>query len=354
MPRWPGARQPQRAQRGEADPVGDRRPAARARRRRSRPRSAGGGWWSCSRTTASSPHLVHPSQCKAIASARLKNNKVDAAILAQLLRADLLPEAWVAPPEVRQLRALLRHRVAAGPAADAAAQPDPRRAGRPRPRPAAGCWSGPGREWLASLPLPAVSGGGDLGRPGADRRPGGPDRPARLRDPPARQVRPAGQGADPAARGSGRSPRWSSLAEIGDVSRFASARKLASWAGLTPTVRGSNRVAQLRAHLQAGLGRGCGGCCARRRRPPSAPRSSPPATRPSPGGGARRSPPPRSPASCSLVPGTCSPTPGSRCRNPPPRPRRKPSAGDRPEGVARPRASSQISLSRPRRARRTD
>ena len=33
------------------------------------------------------------------------------------------------------------------------------------------------------------------------------------------------------------------LAEIGDVSRFASARKLASWAGLTPSVRGSDRVA---------------------------------------------------------------------------------------------------------------
>src|ERR1700745_3845740 len=38
------------------------------------------------------PHLVHPLQCKAIASARLKNDKVDAATLAQLLRADLLPE----------------------------------------------------------------------------------------------------------------------------------------------------------------------------------------------------------------------------------------------------------------------
>src|SRR5690348_15482100 len=81
------------------------------------------------------PHLVHPLQCKAIASARLKNDKVDAAILAQLLRAELLPEAWIAPPAVRQLRALLRHR-AAGAAADAAAQPDPRRPGRPRSRPA--------------------------------------------------------------------------------------------------------------------------------------------------------------------------------------------------------------------------
>jgi transposase len=33
------------------------------------------------------------------------------------------------------------------------------------------------------------------------------------------------------------------LAEIGEVSRFGSARKLASWAGLTPNVRGSDRVA---------------------------------------------------------------------------------------------------------------
>jgi transposase len=56
------------------------------------------------------PHLVHPSRCKAIASARLKNDKVDARTLAQLLRADLLPEAWIAPQQVRDQRALLGHR----------------------------------------------------------------------------------------------------------------------------------------------------------------------------------------------------------------------------------------------------
>jgi transposase len=32
------------------------------------------------------------------------------------------------------------------------------------------------------------------------------------------------------------------LAEFGDVNRFGSARKLASWSGLTPTVRGSDRT----------------------------------------------------------------------------------------------------------------
>src|SRR3984893_8357898 len=55
-------------------------------------------------------HLVRPLRCKANPSARRENEQVDAAILAQLLRADLLPEAWIAPPAVRQLRALLRHR----------------------------------------------------------------------------------------------------------------------------------------------------------------------------------------------------------------------------------------------------
>src|SRR4030095_1339003 len=32
------------------------------------------------------------------------------------------------------------------------------------------------------------------------------------------------------------------VAEIGDIARFGSARKLAAWAGLTPTVRGSDLV----------------------------------------------------------------------------------------------------------------
>ena len=55
-------------------------------------------------------HLMHPLRCKAIASARLKNDKVDAATLAQLLRADLLPEAWIAPAEIRELREITRYR----------------------------------------------------------------------------------------------------------------------------------------------------------------------------------------------------------------------------------------------------
>jgi transposase len=56
------------------------------------------------------PHLVHPGGCKAIAAARRKDDRVDARTLAHLLRTDLLPEAWIAPPRVRDQRALLRHR----------------------------------------------------------------------------------------------------------------------------------------------------------------------------------------------------------------------------------------------------
>ena len=189
------------------------------------------------------PHLVHPSRCKAIASARLKNDKVDAAILAQLLRADLLPEAWIAPPPVRQLRALLRHRVALvrlrtrlrnrihAIVADYG-----------HDRPAGGYWTGPGRAWLAALPLPAVSReliGDDLGLIDALQ-----ERIDRLDGEICQRAR-----SDPRVKiltqlpGVGPFTALMILAEVGDVSRFASARQLASWAGLTPTVRGSDRVA---------------------------------------------------------------------------------------------------------------
>jgi transposase len=187
------------------------------------------------------PHLVHPLQCTAIASARLKNDKVDAAILAQLLRADLLPEAWIAPPPVRQLRALLRHRAQLvrlrtllrnrihAVLADH---------GQDRPE---GCWSGPGREWLAPLQLPAVSREvieDDLALIDALQVP--IDRldwevRQRARSEPAVKVLTQLPGVGPFTA-------LVLLAEIGDVRRFGSARKLASWAGLTPTVRGSDRT----------------------------------------------------------------------------------------------------------------
>jgi transposase len=54
--------------------------------------------------------VAHPPKVKQIAAARVKTAKHDVLILAQLLRADLIPEVWVPPPHVRELRALISHR----------------------------------------------------------------------------------------------------------------------------------------------------------------------------------------------------------------------------------------------------
>jgi hypothetical protein len=150
-----------------------------------------------------------------------------------LLRADLLPEAWIAPPPVRQLRALLRHRVALvrlrtrlrnrihAIVADYG-----------HDRPAGGYWTGPGRAWLASLNLPAVSreliedylGLIDALQERVDRLDG--EIRQRARSDPRVTVLTQLPGVGPFTA-------LVILAEVGEVSRFASARQLASWAGLT-------------------------------------------------------------------------------------------------------------------------
>lgn len=55
-------------------------------------------------------HLAHPLGVKAFSYRRVKNDERDAADLADLLRMGRLPEAWIAPPATRELRALVRHR----------------------------------------------------------------------------------------------------------------------------------------------------------------------------------------------------------------------------------------------------
>ncbi|MGW1803079.1 IS110 family transposase [Streptomyces sp. NPDC001984] len=185
------------------------------------------------------PHLVHPLRCKAIASARLKNDKVDAATLAQLLRADLLPEAWIAPVDVRQQRALVRHRcqlvrlrtllrnrvhaVLADHGCD---------------RPGS-YFTAPGRAWLEGLDLP------DASRHVVDDLLNLMDALKEPIDALDTQLIAQARG-EPRVKALTQLPGVGTLtalvmvAEIGDVTRFPSARKLAAWAGLTPTVRGSD------------------------------------------------------------------------------------------------------------------
>lgn len=56
--------------------------------------------------------LAHPQKTKAIASARIKTDKIDSTILAHLLRTNLLPTAYIPPREVRDTREVLRYRAA--------------------------------------------------------------------------------------------------------------------------------------------------------------------------------------------------------------------------------------------------
>ena len=56
-------------------------------------------------------HLAHAKGVKAIAAAKVKTDSADAAMLAHLLRTDLLPEAHMISDEMRPLRDVLRTRL---------------------------------------------------------------------------------------------------------------------------------------------------------------------------------------------------------------------------------------------------
>ncbi len=54
--------------------------------------------------------VAHPEMVKAITAAKKKNDRSDAERIADLLRVGLLPECYMAPEELRELRRILRYR----------------------------------------------------------------------------------------------------------------------------------------------------------------------------------------------------------------------------------------------------
>jgi transposase len=54
--------------------------------------------------------MGHPAKMKAITAGKKKSDTIDARTIADLLRCDLLPVCYVLPPEMRDLRRLLRYR----------------------------------------------------------------------------------------------------------------------------------------------------------------------------------------------------------------------------------------------------
>ena len=165
---------------------------------------------------------------------------VDARTLAHLLRTDLLPEAYIAPRELRDLRDLLRHRVALTRIRSALKQ----RVGAMLAkhgvaRPYSNLFGPGGVRFLAELEL----------REAPRRRLDSllsliADFDREI-DATSREIDQRAK-ADPYVevlcqiRGVGRYIAMLVIAEVGDIGRFQTARRLCSWAGMTPTVPSSD------------------------------------------------------------------------------------------------------------------
>ena len=61
--------------------------------------------------------LAHPLKVRAIASARIKTDRIDAGILCDLLRGNLLPTSYVPPPPIRMPRSYAPSSTSSWPAA---------------------------------------------------------------------------------------------------------------------------------------------------------------------------------------------------------------------------------------------
>jgi transposase len=190
-------------------------------------------------------HLAHPLRTRAIAAARVKTDAVDAKTLAHLLRADLLPEAYVAPRELRDLRELLRHRI--GLTAMRSALKNRVHAILAKhgiTREHSDLFGKGGRQFLEQLEL----------REAPRRRLDSLialicdfDREI---DATTREIDQRAKADDRVdvltqIRGVGPYTAMLIIAEVGEIARFPDARHLCAWAGLTPTVRSSDGKARL-------------------------------------------------------------------------------------------------------------
>jgi transposase len=185
-------------------------------------------------------HLAHPLGIKGFAYRRVKNDARDAGDLADLLRMGRLPQAYLAPPEVRELRELVRHRAkCVALRSGLKAQVHAVLAKQGLHLAASDIFGVRGRELLATAPL---------------------DAPFRARtsallrlidaydfeiDTAAGWLRARLTGHDgyrtvQTVPGVGPTLAAVFVAEIGEVHRFADAAHLCSWAGLTPRHRESD------------------------------------------------------------------------------------------------------------------
>jgi transposase len=183
--------------------------------------------------------LVDPQRVKAIASAKLKNDRVDSETLAHLLRCDLLPESWKADREtqarrqqVRLRTTLVRQRTRLKNQVHAVLHQQGLRS------PVTDLFGKRGRRWLAGVKLP------EQARESVQTC-------GRMIDHYGEEIQKQNLQLSEKAKADER-VRWLKtipgigecsammlLAEIGDLGRFGSKEALCSYAGLVPRVRES-------------------------------------------------------------------------------------------------------------------
>jgi len=182
---------------------------------------------------------VHPWKTRAIASARIKHDKLDSRVLAELLRTGFLAEAWIAPRAVREQRQLLRYRVHTVQWATRAKNCIHAILNRNGLRPPLRSPFGPqGREFLTQVELPGTD------RWEVDGQLARLDLLGQQLAALAREVRRRGR-VSPVVRALERIPGIGPFiallleAEIGDIQRFPTAKHLASYTGLVPSLYAS-------------------------------------------------------------------------------------------------------------------
>ena len=206
------------------------------------------GWyWAVDalQTAGANVHLVAPSRLSAFEGRRVKNDQRNCQVLGDLLRANMLPEAWISTPVVREWRELVRYRAKlVGLRAGLKAQVHAVLAKHGVHVPMTDLFGVGGRDLLAhlcaadprfhsaygqrveSLLVLIDAFGQQIDELNATIT-------ATFRD-------HAGYHAIQQIPGIGPTIAAILVAEIGDVHRFASAAHLASWCGLTPRHRESD------------------------------------------------------------------------------------------------------------------
>jgi len=188
--------------------------------------------------------LAHPKELKAIATAAVKTDRIDARVLANLARLNFLPISYAAPKEIRDLRLYTRHREwLVRQRTQAKNRIHAVLASYNLVSPVTDLFGGQGREFLerASLGL----------RPAAQRVIADHLNLIGHLDEQVEALEADLEVSDEQQRvlkllktmpGIGWVSAATILAEVGDIHRFNSPKALCHWAGLTPRVRKSDQV----------------------------------------------------------------------------------------------------------------